>query len=94
MNKTELVETIAQRTDLSKKDVQAVLDTFEDIAGGIVAKGKESLTIPGLPQVRADRSRRPYRPQPADGGDHPGPGDQRGQGHCWGEAQGKAKNGV
>jgi len=48
MNKTELVETIAQRTDLSKKDVQAVLDQFEDIAGDIVAKGKEPLTIPGF----------------------------------------------
>ncbi|MFI5043386.1 MAG: HU family DNA-binding protein [Acidimicrobiales bacterium] len=48
MNKTELVETIAQRTDLSKKDVQAVLDQFEEIAGDIVAKGKEPLTIPGF----------------------------------------------
>ena len=37
MNKTELIETIAQRTDLSKKDVQSVLDNFEDIAGDIVA---------------------------------------------------------
>ncbi|MCB1271781.1 MAG: HU family DNA-binding protein, partial [Microthrixaceae bacterium] len=37
MNKTELVETISQRTDLSKKDVQAVLDEFESIAGDIVA---------------------------------------------------------
>ena len=36
MNKTELVETISQRTDIAKKDVQAVLDTFEDIAGEIV----------------------------------------------------------
>ena len=48
MNKTELVETIAQRTDLSKKDVQSVLDQFEEIAGDIVAKGKEPLTIPGF----------------------------------------------
>lgn len=48
MNKTELVETIAQRTDISKKDVQAVLDTFEGIAGDIVAKGKDTLTIPGF----------------------------------------------
>ena len=46
--KTELVETIAQRTDISKKDVLAVLDTFEDIVGDIVAKGKEVLTIPGF----------------------------------------------
>lgn len=48
MNKTELVETISQRTDIAKKDVQAVLDTFEDIAGEIVAKGKDALTIPGF----------------------------------------------
>jgi DNA-binding protein HU-beta len=48
MNKTELIETIAQRTDLAKKDVQSVLDQFEDIAGDVVAKGKEALTIPGF----------------------------------------------
>ena len=51
MNKTELVETIAQRTDIAKKDVQAVLDTFEDIAGDIVAKGGEALTIPGFLKI-------------------------------------------
>ncbi len=51
MNKTELIETIAQRTDLSKKDVQAVLDTFEDIAGDVVAKGGEALTIPGFLKI-------------------------------------------
>jgi DNA-binding protein HU-beta len=48
MNKTELVETIAQRTDLPKKDVQAVLDQFESIAGDVVAKGDDTLTIPGF----------------------------------------------
>ena len=48
MNKTELVETIAQRTDISKREVQAVLDTFEEIAGDVVAKGKQALTIPGF----------------------------------------------
>ncbi len=48
MNKTELIETIAQRTDIAKKDVQSVLDTFEEIAGDVVAKGKETLTIPGF----------------------------------------------
>lgn len=48
MNKTELVETIAQRTDLPKSSVQSVLDTFEEIAGDVVAKGKETLTIPGF----------------------------------------------
>ena len=59
MNKTELVETIAQRTDISKKDVQAVLDTFEDIAGDIVAKGKEALTIPGF--LKFEQTRRSAR---------------------------------
>lgn len=48
MNKTELVETIAQRTDLAKTDVTNVLNEFESIAGDIVAKGKDALTIPGF----------------------------------------------
>jgi DNA-binding protein HU-beta len=48
MNKSELIETIAQRTDLSKTAVQSVLDNFESIAGDVVAKGKETLVIPGF----------------------------------------------
>ncbi len=48
MNKTELVETIAQRTGVSKTDVAGVLNEFENIAGDIVAKGKDTLTIPGF----------------------------------------------
>ena len=47
MNKTELVETIAVRTDLSKKDVDLVLGAFWDIVAQTVAKGKDSVTIPG-----------------------------------------------
>ena len=47
MNKTELVETIAVRTELSKKDVDAVLGAFWDIIAQTVAKGKDSVTIPG-----------------------------------------------
>ncbi len=47
MNKTELVETIAARTELSKKDVDAVLGAFWDIVAQTVSKGKEALTIPG-----------------------------------------------
>ncbi len=48
MNKTELVETIAQRTGVSKTDVTSVLNEFEQIAGDVVAKGNETLTIPGF----------------------------------------------
>ena len=47
MNKTELVETIAVRTELSKKDVDAVLGAFWDIIAQTVAKGKDTVTIPG-----------------------------------------------
>ena len=47
MNKTELVETIARRTELPKKDVDAVLNTFFEVVAQTVAKGKESLIIPG-----------------------------------------------
>ena len=51
MNKTELVETISVRTELSKKDVDAVLGAFFDIIGQVVSKGKEALTIPGWLKV-------------------------------------------
>lgn len=62
MNKTELVETISQRTELSKKDVQSVLDEFESIAGDIVAKGVDTLTIPGfLKFEQTDRKARKAR---------------------------------
>lgn len=47
MNKTELVETISRRTDISKKDVDAVLGAFWDIVAQTVAKGKDTVTIPG-----------------------------------------------
>ena len=51
MNKTELVETISRRTDVSKKDVDAVLTTFFDVVAQVVASGKEALTIPGWLKV-------------------------------------------
>lgn len=47
MNKTEVVETIAQRTDISKKDVDAVLGTFWDLVAQTVANDKDNITIPG-----------------------------------------------
>ncbi|MFV0316886.1 MAG: HU family DNA-binding protein [Microthrixaceae bacterium] len=62
MNKTEVVETISQRTELSKKDVQSVLDEFESIAGDIVARGADTLTIPGfLKFEQTDRKARKAR---------------------------------
>ncbi len=47
MNKSELVETIARRTELPKRDVEAVLNTFFEVVAQVVARGKEKLTIPG-----------------------------------------------
>ena len=62
MNKTELVETIARRTEVSKKDVDAVLGTFFDVAAQVVSKGKETLTIPGWIKVeQIERSARTGR---------------------------------
>lgn len=48
MNKTELVSTVAERTGVSQKDAAAVLDEFAAVAGEVVAKGSEKLTIPGF----------------------------------------------
>ena len=48
MNKSELVSTIARRTEMSEKDVNAVLGEFITVVGEVVAKGKDKLTIPGF----------------------------------------------
>nr|WP_287393082.1 HU family DNA-binding protein [Candidatus Microthrix sp.] len=47
MNKSELVSTIARRTEMSEKDVNAVLGEFITVVGEVVA-GKDKLTIPGF----------------------------------------------
>jgi nucleoid DNA-binding protein len=39
MNKSELVSTIARRTEMSEKDVNAVLGEFITVVGEVVAKG-------------------------------------------------------
>ncbi len=48
MNKSELVSTIARRTEMSEKDVSAVLNEFITVVGEVVAKGNDKLTIPGF----------------------------------------------
>lgn len=47
MNKSELVDTISRRTEVTKKDVDSVLNTFFEVVAQVVSKDKESLTIPG-----------------------------------------------
>ena len=39
MNKTELVEAIAKKADLSKKDVEAALKAFTETVGAQLKKG-------------------------------------------------------
>ena len=67
MNKTELVEAIAAKTDLSKKDVGEVLDAFYEVAADVVSKGDEKLTLPGFLAIeRTHRAAREGR-NPATG---------------------------
>lgn len=48
MNKTELIDQIADRTGVSKKDVGAVIDGLFIQVSQVVAKGDEKVTIPGF----------------------------------------------
>ena len=41
MNKTELVAAMAKETNLSKKDVEAVLKSFVDVVSGELKKGEK-----------------------------------------------------
>lgn len=67
MNKTELVDAIAGKTDLSKKDVGEVLDAFYEVASEVVAKGDEKITLPGFMSIeRTHRAARSGR-NPATG---------------------------
>ena len=67
MNKTELVEAIAAKTDLSKKDVGEVLDAFYEVAADVVSKGDEKITLPGFLAIeRTHRAAREGR-NPATG---------------------------
>lgn len=48
MNRSELIEAVAERADVSKTDVDAVLKGFQDVVSSTVAKGEEKITIPGF----------------------------------------------
>ena len=66
MNKTELVNSIAQRTGQSASAVGEVLSAFEGVVTEAVAKG-DKVTLPGfLTFDRADRAARTGR-NPATG---------------------------
>lgn len=51
MNKTELIDKIAERTGVSKSDTERVLKGFEEIAQQVVASGSEKLTLTGFMSI-------------------------------------------
>jgi DNA-binding protein HU-beta len=51
MNKTELIDKIAERTGVSKSDTERVLKGFEEIAQQVVASGGEKLTLTGFMSI-------------------------------------------
>jgi DNA-binding protein HU-beta len=59
MNKGELVTAIAERTDVSKADVERVLRGFEDVVQRVVSEGGSKLTLPGFLSIeQVDRAAR------------------------------------
>lgn len=48
MNKSELIDSIAERSDVSKADTEKVLKAFEETVQQVVAKGSEKLTLTGF----------------------------------------------
>lgn len=65
MNKTELVDAVAGRTGMAKKDVAAVIDAMFTEISHVVAKGEDTVTIPGfLKFERVNRkARKGFNPQ-------------------------------
>ena len=65
MNKTELIDQIAERSGVSKKDVGAVIEGLFVAVSHVVAKGEEKVTIPGFVSFeQVDRkARKGFNPQ-------------------------------
>lgn len=56
MTKTQLMTTIAERTELSKKDVAAVFDALSEVVEAHITKrGAGAFTLPGLMKVVTQR---------------------------------------
>ena len=62
MNRSELVAALADRAGVTRKDADAVLSALAEVAGEVVAKGDEKITVPGfLTFERTHRSARTAR---------------------------------
>ncbi|MFD7555818.1 HU family DNA-binding protein [Streptomyces sp. NPDC059835] len=68
MNRSELVAALADRTEVTRKDADALLAALTAIVSDVVAKGDEKVSIPGfLTFERAHRAARTARnPQTGD----------------------------
>ena len=64
MNKTELIEEIAQRTDSSKGEAQRYVESFEEVIVGALRSGEEiQITGFGKFYVREQKAREGVNPQ-------------------------------
>ena len=64
MNKTELIEEIAERTDSSKADAQRYVDTLEKVVTEALKSGEEvQITGFGKFYVREQKAREGVNPQ-------------------------------
>ncbi|MFG2210988.1 HU family DNA-binding protein [Streptomyces sp. NPDC048638] len=48
MNRSELIEALSTRAEVTRKDADAVLAALAETIGDVVAKGDEKVTIPGF----------------------------------------------
>jgi DNA-binding protein HU-beta len=65
MNKTELIEEIAQRTDSSKAEAQKYMESFEEVVAGAL-RGGEEIQITGFREVLRPPTEGSGRRQPPD----------------------------
>jgi DNA-binding protein HU-beta len=64
VNKTELIEEIAQRTDSSKGEAQRYVESFEEVVTGALRSGEEiQITGFGKFYVRQQKAREGVNPQ-------------------------------
>jgi DNA-binding protein HU-beta len=64
MNKTELMEAIAERADVPKNEAQRYLDAFEEVVGDVLKSGDEiQITGFGKFYVREQKAREGRNPQ-------------------------------
>ena len=64
MNKSELIESIAKKAELSKKDAEAALNAFTDVVGKALKKGdKVQLVGFGTFEVAKRAARKGRNPQ-------------------------------